>query len=89
MLQSLELTQADFEAYIETMRGYRDKFVAHLDKEDVMHIPKLGTAKKSALFLYSYLLVHEQVEDCFHDATKNASRLYKHFLRLGRKGYPG
>lgn len=88
LLQSLSLTQADFDAYIKTVRDYRDKFVAHLDKENTMRPPKLRIARKSASFLYGYLLDHEQVEDCYDDAPKNVPRRYKHYLRLGRKCYP-
>jgi hypothetical protein len=88
LLQSLKLTEAEFESYILSMRTYRDKFVAHLDMEDVMYPPKLRTARKSVSFLYEYLLAHEEVGACFHDAPQKAARFYKYFSWLGRKGYP-
>lgn len=88
LLQSLRLTEAEFETYVETMRTYRDKFVAHLDTEEVMYLPKLRTARKSVASLYEYLLTHEEVDGCFHDAPQRASPFYEDFLRLGRKGYP-
>lgn len=88
LLQSLKLTETEFEDYINTMRTYRDKFVAHLDAEEVMNLPKLRTARKSVSFLYEYLLAHEEIDGCFHDAPKKASRFYEHSSWLGRKGYP-
>jgi hypothetical protein len=88
LLQSLKLTEVELESYIETMRTYRDKFVAHLDTEEVMYPPKLRTARKSVSYLYEYLLAHEEVDACFHDAPQKASRFYEYFLRFGRKGYP-
>lgn len=88
LLQSLKLTEADFEDYINAMRTYRDKFVAHLDAEEIMSLPKLRTARKSVSFLYEYLLAHEEIAGCFHDAPKKASRFYEYFSWLGRKGYP-
>lgn len=88
LLQSLKLTEAEFGGYIGTMRTYRDKFVAHLDAEEVMRLPKLRTARRSVSFFYEYLLAHEEVDGCFHDVPRKASRFYKHFSRLGREGYP-
>ena len=88
LLQSLKLTETEFESYIESMRAYRDKFVAHLDNEDVMQVPKLGPARKSVSFLYEYLLAHEEIDDCFHDAPTKASKFYEYFSWLGRKSYP-
>ena len=88
LLQRLKLTEAEFEAYVKSMRTYRDKFVAHLDTEEVMYPPKLRTARKSVSFLYEYLLANEEVDGCFHDAPQKASRFYEYFSWLGRKGYP-
>jgi hypothetical protein len=88
LLQRLKLTAAEFEAYVKSIRTYRDKFVAHLDTEEVMYPPKLRTARKSVSFLYEYLLANEEVDGCFHDAPQKTARFYEHFSSLGRKGYP-
>ncbi|MHB1331050.1 MAG: hypothetical protein ACYCY1_00515 [Sulfuriferula sp.] len=88
LLPTLKLTEAEFESYIDAMRTYRDKFVAHLDLEETMYPPKLRTARKSVSFLYEYLLAHEEVDGCFHNAPQRASRFYEYFYCLGRKGYP-
>lgn len=87
LLRTLKLTEAEFESYIDAMRTYRDKFVAHLDLEETMYPPKLRTARKSVSFLYGYLLAHEEVDGCFQSAPQKASRFYEYFSWLGRKGY--
>lgn len=50
------------------MKSYRDKFLAHLDDENIMSIPHLDKAEKSIIHLYRYLLTHEEEENCFSDA---------------------
>ena len=81
------MTEAEFDAYIEEMRTYRDKFVAHLDSEEVMNVPKLRVARKSVSFLYDYLLSYEEEDGCFNDAPSKASRFYKYFAMQGRQVY--
>lgn len=55
LLSAAGVTESNFENYIQDMREYRDKFLAHLDEENVMHIPYLDTATKTAVFLYNHL----------------------------------
>jgi hypothetical protein len=52
----LRLTEAEFAAYIETFKQPRDKFIAHLDAEPIMYLPRLRVARASAAFLYDHLL---------------------------------
>ena len=87
LLLAVGKTQPEFDSYIEEMKTYRDKFVAHLDSEEVMNIPKLKIAKKSVLFLYSYLLANEEETNSFHDAPPKATCLYRQFYSEGRKVY--
>ena len=47
LLDDLKLDEAEFKEYINVMRAYRDRFVAHLDSENIMKIPKLDVAKKA------------------------------------------
>ena len=51
LLQRLKLTETEFENYVTSMRSYRDKFVAHLDKKTIMNLPKLRPARMSIFFL--------------------------------------
>jgi len=87
LLHAVGKTEAEFDAYVEEMRIYRDKFVAHLDSAEVMNIPSLRTARKSVSFLYGYLLANEEEDNCFHDAPPKASRFYRLFYSQGRRVY--
>ncbi|VAX25308.1 hypothetical protein MNBD_NITROSPINAE02-659 [hydrothermal vent metagenome] len=59
MLQTIEITNTDFEATIQKVKTYRDKFVAHLDNKSVMQIPNIEYEIKSVSYLYDYLSRHE------------------------------
>ena len=48
-----------FAECIRSIRRYRDKFVAHLDDEPVMHIPVLRTAQKAVVFYHTYVVSTE------------------------------
>lgn len=87
LLRAVNLSKVEFERYIDEMRTYRDKFVAHLDDEEVMHPPRLRVARKSVSFLYDYLLANEEEDTCFHDAPPKASRFYERFARQGKRVY--
>lgn len=41
--------------YLDKVRVYRDKFVAHLDESNLMDIPSLDVALESTFFLYAYV----------------------------------
>lgn len=87
LLQGINITETEFNAYIKEMRTYRDKFIAHLDSDMIMHIPKLDVARKSAAYLYDYLLAKEDEGDFFLDAPSKASTFYQRFLKEGKSVY--
>lgn len=87
LLKQLSATNAEFEAYISEMRTYRDKFVAHLDSELVMNIPKLEVAKKSVLFLYEYILTEEEDGDYFNGLPPNGSSYFAQSSREAKSMY--
>ena len=59
LLNHLSMDAASFKAYIDSIRRYRNKFVAHLDSEHEMHVPMLDTAKKAVWFYHAYVVKHE------------------------------
>ncbi len=56
---NIGVTHAEFDSLIERMRHYRDKFVAHLDSDHVMHIPTLSDAEAAVSFYHRHVAVHE------------------------------
>lgn len=77
LLASLDLSAEEFDEYINQVKLYRDKFVAHLDELNIMHFPTLSIARNSTAFLYEYLLAHEGEGNVFHDAPVSAETFYQ------------
>lgn len=77
MLNEIRLTDALFEQYIDEMKTYRDKFIAHLDERDVMHIPNLNAAIKSSQLLLAWLVEHENDCDAFPDLVEDPRELFR------------
>jgi hypothetical protein len=63
LLNHIRITASEFEQEIQGMRRYRDKFVAHLDSDKVMHIPNLDVAKNSAWFYHAHVVCEEAEPD--------------------------
>jgi hypothetical protein len=59
LLEYLGIDEAAFQMEIRVMREYRDKFLAHLDSDEVMNIPGLENAKKAVWFYYSQVVRYE------------------------------
>jgi len=87
LLGKLELTEAQFNDYIGSFKTYRDKFIAHLDEENIMNIPHLKVARRSANFLCQRLLLQEAENNTFADAPSSAQKVYRSFLSEGLKAY--
>lgn len=59
LLRHLGIDEAAFDKEIAAMRRYRDKFLAHLDSDEVMNIPSLEIAKQAVWFYFNYLVQNE------------------------------
>jgi hypothetical protein len=81
LLNFLRITPEEFRFYIQAVRTYRDKFIAHLDDERVMHPPKTKVARNSAAFLYDYLRTHPEAGKSLQDAKLTAREYYEHLYR--------
>jgi hypothetical protein len=55
----LGIDEVAFQKQIEVMRQYRNKFLAHLDSDEVANIPALDIAKKAVWFYHAYIVQHE------------------------------
>jgi uncharacterized protein YbaA (DUF1428 family) len=83
MLAATNISNTEFEEYILKVREYRDKFLAHLDKDNVMHIPQLDIAIGTTIFLYNHLATSgfENV------IPKNGQSFYESRLKYAEKKY--
>jgi len=87
LLKHLGIDEAAFEKEIERMRQYRDKFLAHLDSEEIMNIPDLEIPKKAAWFYYAYLVANETVEGNFVGFDADLDGLYVRMEREAEAAY--
>jgi hypothetical protein len=87
LLNRMKLNSDEFEAYTSEMRAYRNKFVAHLDAEPIMQIPRLRLARMSVAFLYDYLLTNEDDGGFFPERPFKAYRYYLLHMNVGRAEY--
>ena len=76
MLKQLDERADQFENYIDDMRAYRDKFLAHLDDERTMNIPSMELARKSVTFFYEYLVSFEASNDDLAGLPKDLTVYY-------------
>ena len=87
LLAAANVTESEFEDYIKEMRKYRDKFLAHLDKENVMHIPYLDIATATAIFLYNHLA--QGGSDLENVVPGDAQQFFDSRLKYAEKKYAG
>jgi hypothetical protein len=87
MLADLGMSANNFAKYVDSMKTYRDKFIAHLDDDRTMHIPMLGPAKKTSKLLYDTLIAQESGNHTFHGAPASASNFYRQYLAEGEAAY--
>lgn len=62
LLAQLGVSEAAYLDYVVSVRRYRDKFVAHLDADNTMHIPMLDIAQRAVVFYHQHL-ISEEVDD--------------------------
>ena len=75
LLSELNITESEFVEYIDKVKDYRDKFITHLDHENMMHIPEMNTVLSSANYLFNYLRNQEKGFPLFADMPSDAGYL--------------
>lgn len=55
LVEAAGMSLEGWKRYLDQMRVYRDKFVAHLDDQQVMNIPVLDAALSTTFFLYGHV----------------------------------
>jgi len=86
-LKTLNLRESIFEAYLQSMQMYRDKFIAHLDDLKTMDIPDLTIAKQTTELLYKKLTLQESKFETFRDAPHSITMFYDYHLEQGKTAY--
>ena len=87
LLGDLDIQPGVWEAFIEEMRAYRDKFVAHLDDDPTMHVPVMDFAESSIHYFYETIRSEQDrasfddlprsLRDYARDCEESATELYR------------
>lgn len=80
MFESLSINQTDLDRINGGFRSYRDKFVAHLDSDEVMHIPKVSEGFDLVRFYYDE--IKEECDDT-SDWPADLNELYQSYYNNG------
>lgn len=93
LLRHLTLDMGELKKFVDQMQHYRDKFVAHLDSDEIMDIPKLDIPKASTWFYYTHVVTKEAQQgeisgfEPYMDLTRyyelcedEAKRVYRTFM---------
>ena len=59
LLSHLGISPSELEGYVDEIRKYRDKWVAHLDDLHRTDIPSLERARAAVNFYHHYIVLHE------------------------------
>ncbi|MBM5571663.1 MULTISPECIES: hypothetical protein [Deefgea] len=54
--EETNLNLIQFEAYIKTIKDYRDKYLSHFDEDTNIKLPNLETAEKFVCLYYNYTI---------------------------------
>ncbi len=88
MLLSLNISAAKMSDNTQKVLTYRDKFVAHLDFENIMYPPELDFCLDTVSYLFNHLINNELENEIVDKlATEDLVWFYKHHLELGGKFY--
>lgn len=77
MLAHLGMTEADWDTYVDSMKTYRDKYIAHWDEDlDGAHRPVMDITKNSTVYLLDWLTENGE-DDAHWPAPQNAAVFYE------------
>jgi len=87
LLARLRLSDAEYLEYALSIKGYRDRFVAHLDEDPVMMIPRMRIARRAVAFLYEHLRSDSATSHYLPDANRSAAQFYAFWYQHARFEY--
>jgi hypothetical protein len=78
-------TEAEFTEYKDWLRRYRNRFLAHLDEDNVFRLPPMTVAVASTKLLLQWLLEREDDCDALPPNQYTAEAFYLHALQHARE----
>lgn len=76
-----------FNTYIDKVRTYRDKFIAHLDNELIANIPEMDVAFISASYYHAHVVNNEMQEGVIGNLPKDIKTFYEDRLNEAKPEY--
>jgi hypothetical protein len=73
----LVLSARDFDYYVTAVRRYRNKFVAHLDSDRVMNLPRLDIATNAVAIYYERMVTGEVPKKTAASFPDDMDRFYR------------
>ena len=73
LYSNFSASKDEWDVYVCQMREYRDKFLAHLDRKNIMHIPLMNLAQFAIYYIYDTMRA-EQIKSVFRDLPQNLRR---------------
>jgi len=87
LLGHLKLSATEFEEYVEEIRRYRDGFVAHLDSDKVINIPKLNVAKACVWYYHAHVMNAEAQAGGLEGLPRDIAHYHQECEREGNHAY--
>lgn len=87
MFAKLRITQAVFNNCWRSIRHYRDKFLDHLDSDEVMRIPELNIAWSTVNFYHSYVVKICDSTNVLHGIPADLESYYRKCYSDAEKAY--
>lgn len=84
MFQELSIKQTDLEHINGSFKSYRNKFVAHLDSEEIARLPKVGEGLPLVYFYYKEV---KAICENTSDWPEDLEEFYKVHYEKGRHHY--
>jgi len=84
MFSSLNINQTELDRINGSFRSYRDKFVAHLDSEEVANIPKVSEGLPLVYFYYEEI---KSICESTSDWPDSLEDFYKEHYEIGLAKY--
>lgn len=84
MFEELQIKQTDLDRIHGSIKAYRDKFVAHLDSEETMNIPKISEGFEMVCFYYKEV---KSLCNRISDWPESLESFYKKHYEIGLKQY--
>ena len=87
LLNCLEADCKGLDDYWNKVRVYRDRFIAHLDSDPMMQIPKMDWAYKSTLYYFEEIIEEYQTGPMYQGVPTDLGLYYRDRLKEAQTFY--